>query len=145
MESDKNQPVCIRKENIHYGRGFHLSSLMFSIFRVLLNHQAQGTSTWLIIGSNSHTAQPNIFCWGDVTPLWLSMPLFHTSMVHLNCSLLVSPNPIYLYTISCLCFFPQFVVLVLLKIRKCKLFPCRSAEVGSINTQIWWRGGVSGS
>lgn len=77
---------------------------MFSIFRMPLNHQAQGTSTWLIIGSNSHTAQPKIFCWGYVTPLWLSMPLFHSCTVHLNCFLLVSPNPIYLYTISCLCF-----------------------------------------
>lgn len=82
-------------------RGFHLSSFKFSIFRVPLNHQAQGTSTWPIIGSNSHAAQANTFCYGYVMPLWLSMPFFHKSTVHLSCTLLVSLIPFYLYTISC--------------------------------------------
>lgn len=42
--------------------------------------------------------------------------------------------------------FLQFVVLVLLTIRNCNLFPCRPAEVLSVNTQIGWKGGgFSGS
>lgn len=97
------ESACVHWEKKHpLWAGFHLSSFMFSIFRMPLNHQAQGTSTKLNIGSYSQTAQPNTFCYGYVMPLWLSMPFFHVSMVHLSCTLLVSPNPFYLYTISCL-------------------------------------------
>lgn len=66
------------EKNIHYGWGFHLSSFMFSIFRVPLNHQAQSTSTWLIIGSNSHTALPEgLSCFSGCqchssAPTWFS-------------------------------------------------------------------------
>lgn len=45
------------------GIGFHLSSFASFIFRLALNHQAEGTSTWLIIGSNSHASQANNFCY----------------------------------------------------------------------------------
>ena len=35
-------------------------------------------------------------------PLWLSMPFFHTSMVHLNCTLLLFPNLLFQCTLKCL-------------------------------------------
>lgn len=94
---------ALGKENIHHEQRFHLSGFIFSIFRVPLNHQARGTSTWLIIGSNSHTAQPNTFvmsmlclcgcrCLSSISTRFTWTPLCW--------------SPFYLYTIYCLLSFP---------------------------------------
>ncbi len=113
------------------GGGFHLSSFMFSISRVPLNHQAQGTSTWLIIGSNSRNVEPNTLCYGYVMPLWLSMPVSHTSTVHLSCTLLVlSKSSLLVYNFMFAFLSSQFVVLVLLNIRNCEVTSCSSSYHG---------------
>lgn len=126
-------PVQRERKTPIRGIGFHLSSFASSIFRLPLNHQAQGTSTWLIIGSNSHAARANTFCYEYVTPLWLPMPFFHAGTVHLSCwSLLNLPLTHVQYHVCF--FFSSFFFSYCRASDAVSSFPCRSAEVGSVNT-----------
>lgn len=93
------------------GRSFHLSSFMSSISSVPLNRQAQGTSTWLIIGSNSHAAQA--FVVRTACHAFLAanavLPYQHGSLELHSAQ---HSKPLYSYTISHSLLFSRFVVSV---------------------------------
>lgn len=77
-----------------------------------LNHQAEGTSAWLIIGSDSHASRANDD--GCVTPSRLLMPFFHA----------LSESPFDSHTISSwlLLLLLHFFVFILPSIRRLELF-----------------------
>lgn len=77
------------KENIRYGTCFHMSSSCSLSTGCHWTSKALGTSTLLIIGSNSHCRAKQPFI-EDVTLLWHWQSFFLASMVHWLSTLLVS-------------------------------------------------------
>jgi len=136
METDWNQPVCNRGEHIHHAEAFLIAYVLdlqsatepsspgyqhLANYWVLFTHCTAKPLLLCMLrlcGCQCHSSIPAQFTW-----TWTAF-------------MLVSPSPVFTSTIGFLIPPAHLWFWNFWKYWHCEMFPCRSTEVGSINTLI---------